>query len=1446
MFPPRYLNGLLSASYLRKILVSALTLLVLPQCVPASPPQIASPPSASAALFELVQGDRVVLLGDGLIEQEQYHGWVELMLTRAFSNADVTYRNLGWSADTPAGASRFGLSLLQAGYEPEDEGWKQLQEQLRQSEPTVVILGYGMASSLELGSEQVDTFVNEYRRLIGFLKQLNSEVRLLFLSPLSRVEASTDTPLATQRAKDIDGFARAIANLAKEVDGHFVDLSDVARTPELRRDAIHLNDQGYQELASHLATALQLQPGAWREASELQKAILKKNEWFFHRSRPANMAYVFGFRKREQGQNAVEIPQFDVLIKEEETRIAQLRKPDAPQIDPKPSRTKSQYAKFEAQPLPEFTTADGLEISLWAENPMLNKPIQMNFDTAGRLWVASSEAYPMIEVGQTANDRILVLEDTNQDGRADRSTVFADGLLIPTGVIPAEDGAYVAQSTDLLHLRDTDGDGTADQKIRVLSGFGTEDTHHNLHSLQWGPDGRLFMNQSVYTRTDAETPRGVTRLKAGGGFRYEPSTMRMQVFFAGLWNSWGHQFDRWGRSFMSDGAGFAGLAYVFPGAQFRPVPRGQRFMDLISPGNYPKFCSLEIVEGETFPDDWQHSIITCDFRANRVTRFSLKEDGAGYQTVQEADLLRTSTATFRPIDVKQGPDGALYIADWSNPIINHGEVDFRDPRRDRWHGRIWRVAFRDQKPKPIHDFRKLSQERLSELLIGNDRYARDRARRVLLSRRKKTLEQLPKWLARQSDDFAQLQGLWLYQGLRTANTSLLSQLLQNPSAEVRSAAVRVLADWADPETDVDAPMSRDEAIEWYRRLIQDSHPRVQLETILGLTTWRDPEAVRVALSIVDNKAKPDRFLAFALGELVRDATGEFLPTLDDEPLADQQLEFVLTQIEPAQASSLLRSHLQTHPLTTDGPWIELIGKAGGRDELTQLLDATVSGALPRDGQRRSLTALMEAQRLRKLVPSARRETIGALLRHEDSAVSRAAIQLAGRWKLSALQPDLLTLVDDGELPVGTRRDAVDALREFAPVSVLGEIAQDAREPDIVVAAIAALARREPATAVKAFSQLKLSAAQEPSQLAALWRAVLSGKNSERLFLDVLNDPKSFASSRSNNALWEVGLRIAREGGRKAPELVAALNSALGQQEQQLTAEEIKRVALEASQAGDPHRGELIYRKQELACTTCHAVAGFGGAVGPDLSSIGASAPIDYIAESLYAPNAKIKENYHTAVVVTVDGLQITGIETAESSASERVFRDASNKPIRIPRDDIEAETIGPSLMPAGLVERLSRQEQLDLIRFLSVLGKPGEFDASQRNIARRLEVLAGTHRREQLGLENILSKENKAWKLAQARLSGKLERNVLQDLTKQPVNISLVHVYVKVVFEVIDAGATVQANHAVAAWVDGEEATLEGAQLKNLSLGEQELVLRFDARKLPEFVRVTGEGVRFE
>src|SRR3954449_3742657 len=225
-----------------------------------------------------------------------------------------------------------------------------------------------------------------------------------------------------------------------------------------------------------------------------------------------------------------------------------------------------------------FILADGFEVNLYAADPLIAKPIQMNFDPAGRLWIVSSEVYPQIKPGQVANDKVLILEDSDGDGRAEKTSVFADGLLIPTGIEPGDGGAYVANSTELLHFGDSDKDGKSDRRRVMLSGFGTEDTHHILHTLRWGYDGMLYFNQSIYIHSHVETPHGVRRLGGGGIWQFRPETMELAVFMRGLVNSWGHHFDRWGQSFATDGAGGEGINYALPGAYYVTAPDATRVL----------------------------------------------------------------------------------------------------------------------------------------------------------------------------------------------------------------------------------------------------------------------------------------------------------------------------------------------------------------------------------------------------------------------------------------------------------------------------------------------------------------------------------------------------------------------------------------------------------------------------------------------------------------------------------------------------------------------------------------------------------------------------------------------------------------------------------------------------------------------------------------------------
>ncbi len=1504
----------------------------------------------AAAPFELKDGDRVVFLGDTLMEREQHYGWIELMLTTRFPDRHVTFRNLGWSADLPNGESRLGLSLTQAGNEPVGEAWKLLQKQIEETKPTVAFIGYGMAASFA-GEAGLAKFKEDYNRLLDAIEKISPACRFVLLSygPKPNSYSPEDgggLPKPTRaRLEQLKSYMAAVKQLAETRRLSYVPADDtpidfggahwqhVGKAP-LTDNWIHYTSNGYRAVARTIEFFLfeSPEPGKWFTASKslepLRAVILRKNEFYFHRSRPANMAYIFGFRKREQGQNAVEIPQFDPLIEAEEKKIFELCKhlndasfKPGPELQPAKLLERAAAAKFTPQPHPEFTVADGFEVTLWAENPFLHKPIQINFDPQGRLWVASSEVYPQVEPGEAAHDKIIVLEDTKGAGKADKATIFADGLLIPTGVIPGDGGCYVAQSTELLHFKQTDPKKfVGDQRRIVLSSFGTEDTHHNLHTLRWGPDGRLWMNQSIYTRSEIETPHGVVRLRSGGIMRFEPASQKLEVVFKGWVNAWGHQFDEFGQSFVTDGAGFQGINWGLPGAMYFTYAKARRTLQSISPGNYPKFASLEIIRSTHFPADWQGRVVTCDFRANRVTSFDVAEQGAGYVTKQGPDLLRTANNTFRPIDVKLGPDGALYIADWSNPIINHGEVDFRDPRRDREHGRIWRVSVKGKAvlknplaavPMTIvrgtgssiseNSFRPASTNvftpqiatptLLNELLSPNHFNAAQATHLLVEKGSAAVAPELKTWTAKLKTEKEQLAALWIHQALNLPAPELQTKLLAAQDGRIRAAAVRALSfattapaqpvRIADANgtastylADAGANFSATDTVARLAKLVTDPHPRVRMEAVRALAKFPSAKSAELVLSAVDGIGT-DPFLDYAVWLSINELAQPFLAALEsgawspDSPAKQQQLEFAMKSLDPALAASSVAKILAAKPLTKDGngPWIELIGAAGGQAEINNLWEKVATRDFNDAALIRALSSLAQAARLRNVKPSGDASRGISLLYYATYQERVAFVNLLGAWKNpGAAFAEMVKMAGDERTPAEVRPALFAAFRELGAIGpVLGALQPLAAKTSpaaIRRAAAVTLASLQPAK----FAGLALDELAETKTEAEaldLWRSVLVTKGAAKQFADKVATKTTLPTHVASS-----GLRAAREGGQPDPTLVAALTklaNITALSPDKLTPEKLKELADLALKTGDPARGERVYRRAELGCTLCHSIGGVGGKVGPDMTSLGAAAPADYLVESVLLPNAKIKEGFHSTVITTKDDQEFSGILVRETG-QELILRNAQNLEVSVAKNNVAKRANGLSLMPSGLVDALPESERNDLIAFLSRLGKPGDYDASKGGVARVWRVLPVTHRMDQGGWDKITKGDFTAkwtamesgigehtWTTLTSQVNGALSKADFGPLADVPKHVTLTSVFVGTTFTLAKAGQvtlSVEGANTADAWLNGSKAKVMAPGAKqNLALtsqlpaGTHTIVIRLDGAKLPESVRLKSTDV---
>ena len=974
-----------------------------------------------------------------------------------------------------------------------------------------------------------------------------------------------------------------------------------------------------------------------------------------------------------------------------------------------------------------FTVAPGFEVTLWAADPLLAKPIQMNFDPQGRLWVASSEIYPQIKPGEKANDKIIILEDTRGAGKADKTTVFADGLLIPTGLAPGDGGVYVANSTEVVHLSASKLGGKADKRRVVLSGFGTEDTHHIIHTFRWGPDCRLYFNQSIYIHSHVETPSGVKRLNAGGIWRFNPDNTQLDVFARGWVNSWGHAFDKYGQSFATDGAGGEGINHVVPGGYYLTSqgPHAQRVLHGMNPGS-PKYCGLEIISGRHFPDDWQGDLITCDFRGHRVCRFKLKEDGSTFASHEMTEVIKSNHPAFRPIDVKMGPDGALYIADWYNPIIQHGEVDFRDPRRDKTHGRIWRVTAKNRDLVKPPKLVGATIPELLEQLKAPEQWTRQQAKRVLKERGKeKVLPELEKWAQElDKNDDAILEAIWVAQSFDTRLAWHRGTTLNTTDfrPEVRAAYTR---QFVSPAYSNIHPLLESQIV--------DPSPRLRLETVRALATFPSAKAAELALKVLDHPM--DRTLDYALWLTVRELEPYWLPEFQAGKLTfggdAKKLAFALNAIGNKDTVKPVLALIDGGKVPKEnlqGLYL-LLSQIGGPEELAKVV-GYVGGDSGITVAKRGelLQAVEDAIRTRKVLPPKKVASLEALSTDKAAAVRHPAMRIVGLWKLNDLRIVVETLATTkATIPADERGAALEALALFNDADAKKTISKmcDAEHSDDVCrVAIIALASIDLPAAVDHAGRYVAYIKKADPELTDLFAAIINRKGGPAALAKAI-EGKKFQSAD----VAKLGLKALRASNQPADDLIAALTKAgsLDAPRKPPTDAEVKALALDAIKLGDAARGEAVYRRKDLQCLACHAYGGAGGQVGPDMTSIGASAQVDYLVDSLLLPHKAIKEGFDVTRVVTTDDKVLQGVKVREANGL-LVLRTAEDKEITIPVKDIaERAKSTKSLMPEGITDQLTKQDFADLVRFMSELGKVGgNYAPSKARVVRRWQVIDPT------------------------------------------------------------------------------------------------------------------------
>jgi putative heme-binding domain-containing protein len=1092
--------------------------------------------------------------------------------------------------------------------------------------------------------------------------------------------------------------------------------------------------------------------------------------------------------------------------------------------------------------------AEGYEVNLFASDPDFSKPIHMNWDAQGRLWIASSQNYPQLKPGAEPTDQIIILEDTDGDGVSDKRTVFADDLMIPTGVLPGDGGVYVANSVQLIHLSDTDGDGRADLKRTILSGFGTEDTHHLLHTLRMRPDGRMAMNQSIYIHSHLETPYGIKHLDGGGVWHFDPDNFELEVFIRGLVNPWGHAINEFGQSLATDGAGGEGINYLFPGGVYFTAPGATRWLKGLNPGS-PKHCGLEFISGSAMPADMRDVLITNDFRGHRVCRFRLERQGSGYRSVQLPDLIRSDHIAFRPIDVKMGPDGAIYVADWYNPIIQHGEVDFRDPRRDTEHGRIWRITAKGLPATKRPDYAAASEDELVQLLTDSALWVQQFAREELEKRDAGQVAAAVAKLDVSQDAYLALQPLWIQLARRQVDVATVDELRQHADPRVRAAAFRVIG-----ERHAQLP----DAAAWLTQAIDDSDDQVVLEAVCGLHRLGTLDAVRQVLRAAGRPGK-DQHLNFAIWNALRENESTWMPAFESGELVIDDLAALDALADATTTNVVARSlakQVASQPAAQQPRTVELIASRGDAESLATLIQwIAASDKLPNE-KASLLEPVLVQSRARNLLPAnaaswlpgimqdlrgVREGVPGIEVNYSNLVIAYA--RAAEQWKVAEASRALNIWLDSsvaGKMPVPAAAvlNALAVTGGEAGQTRVRTMATDlAVALPLRVAAIAALSGFDPALAANTIIDIYRYEfsddpdAELPPEVSAAIVSILSRQPGVEAITQAIagTQAASWPPKRAREFLAAV-----RSSTQSSEPLVASIVVATGLENAgwKMSTELTARLVQLVNESGDAARGEQIYRREKLLCITCHAIGPSGIDIGPNLVSLGGSAPLDYIIESLIDPAAKAKEGFQTLSVLLDTDEVLSGLQKSRTDeALQLLLADGTLRTIS--SDSIEAVREGKSLMPAGLVDQLSERELADLIAFLSKLGRAPEYTVDTKNWVRNWQMLTWTpaaHSRLNRTSFDTVATDDPAlvWRLWTSQVDGTAP--LPSQAAFRPHASAPPTVFLRCDIECREAGEIqlkfTQPIEALSFWIDGEAQPVPAAdESLQLSVGTHRIVI---------------------
>ena len=868
--------------------------------------------------IEISNGAHISLIGGNLGSRMMNYGHFETEMYVRYPEKSLIIRNMCDGGDTPGfrphasrnlpwafpGAEKFQSEFAKKS---DSEGHFDSPDQwLTNLKTDIIIAFFGFSESFD-GKENLENYKNE---LDAFIKHTLSQKyngvsapQLVIVSPTAYQDVThlMDVPKGDSQNENIWLYTQAMKEVADKNNVSFVDAFTPSKKwyaetdKPLTIDGMQLNGDGYKKLAVYLSDEIFGSAPKKAEANRalIHDMVMEKN-WLWHNDyKIPNGVHVYGRRYDPFGPDnyPAELEKIRQMLtirdkaiwlaaqKGEKTNVQEADKNtrSLPEIKTNfnPEQNGSLKYLYGEDALAKLKVPEGYKIELFAsevEFKDLANPVQMSFDNKGRLWVATMPSYPHYKPGDSKpNDKLIILEDTNNDGKADKQTVFVDGLHLPLGFEFAPEGVYVSQGTNLKLFTDTNGDDKADKEEILMSGFDDHDTHHNSSAFCADPSGAIYSGEGVFLHTNVETAYGTVRATNGGFYRYSPQRHKLdRIAQLSIPNPWGIAFDEWGQPFFAETSG-PDVRWMTPGTVLprygEATHKGKQLIEkdhLVRPTS-----GLEFVSSRHFPEEVQGDMLinnTIGFLGTK--QHKIWDSGTGYETKHRQDLVVGTDRNFRPVDMEFAPDGSLYLVDWHNILIGHMQHNARDPLRDHVHGRIYRITYPSRPLVTPAKIDGASIETLLSNLTLPEYRSRYRTRRELRGRNaEEVLAKMDKWILSLDTKDANyehhlLEGLWVSWGLNKVNQPLLKKLLSANDYRVRAAAVEVLR--------FNEHQVKNQA-EWLKQAASDDHPRVRLGAIVA-ASWLEKSKGMMVLEAAKMKTL-DEWMVYAYETAVAHLNG---------------------------------------------------------------------------------------------------------------------------------------------------------------------------------------------------------------------------------------------------------------------------------------------------------------------------------------------------------------------------------------------------------------------------------------------------------------------------------------------------------------------------------------------------------------------------------------------